>query len=63
MSWRRFCVLLRCLSPQSATVTKLQADRRAFEGRNPNRRREPTVEVKDPKTAQRAFELAFKPPS
>lgn len=63
MSWRRFCVLLRCLSPGSSTIAKLQADRSAFEGANPNRRREPTVTVKDPVTAQRAFELAFKPPS
>lgn len=27
MSWRRFQVLIRCLSPQSATVTKLQGER------------------------------------
>jgi hypothetical protein len=26
MSWRRFQVLLRCLSPQSHTVTRLQSD-------------------------------------
>ena len=27
MSWRRFCVMVRCLSPNSATVTHINSHR------------------------------------
>lgn len=53
MSWRRFSVLLRGLSPNSATVVKLSA------GREFGKKRDAVHEVSGTKAAQAAFESIF----
>lgn len=53
MSWRRFSVLLRGLSPNSATVAKLSA------GHEFGKKREPVHEVTGARAAQSAFESIF----
>lgn len=58
MSWRRFDVLVRGLSPHSATINQLAA--RRFIGGKGKRGR--VNEVTDPKAAQRTFEALFRPP-
>lgn len=47
-------VLLRCLSPQSATINKLNA------GEYIGGKRSDVVEVTSPKAAEQAFQAAFK---
>lgn len=54
MSWRRFVVLLRCLSPNSATVSRLQSTE--FIGQA----REGTVSVEGPEATDRALDLLYK---
>lgn len=54
MSWRRFLVLLRGLSPNSATVTHRIISR---VGRRPG-----VNTPRGPEAVQRAFEALFKPP-
>jgi len=57
LSWRRFMVLVRGLSPNSATVTKVQEHRRKFSGTD-------QVNVmRTPEEAQAAFERLFAPPA
>lgn len=56
MTWRRFMVLIRGLSPNSATVTALRAS--VYMGRKP----EEVIEITDPKQAERAFTVLFGPP-
>jgi hypothetical protein len=53
MSWRKFQVLLRCLSNDSATVSKINAGQ--YIGAN----REKTVTVTSPKAAEAAFQAKF----
>ncbi|CAN5751042.1 hypothetical protein BH23CHL7_BH23CHL7_17350 [soil metagenome] len=55
MSWRRFLVLLRGLSPNSATVTAHA--QRSYIGK----KREPVLEINDRAAAQAWFEATFKP--
>lgn len=57
MTWRRFNVLLRCLSPNSATVFHLTAEREM--GKSTSK----VNVVAGAKAAQRAFEALFKPRS
>lgn len=57
MSWRRFLVLLKCLSPSSATIAHLTAER--FLGQRDTHK---INVVAGAKAAQRAFEALFKPP-
>jgi hypothetical protein len=57
MSWRRFQVLVKGLSPTSATVSRLNADRYIGASKGPR-----AHVVATPKAAQTAFEAAFKPP-
>lgn len=54
MSWRRFMVLVRCLSQQSATIQKLQS--KEFIGG----KRNDVIEVTSPKAAEQAFQAAFR---
>lgn len=56
MTWRRFMVLVRGLSPNSATVTHLNA--RQYIGK----RQSNVVEIKTPEAAERAFAALFGPP-
>ena len=58
MSWRRFLILIKGLSPNSATVTSLNADR--YIG---SKNGERVNTVAGPKAAQAAFEAAFGPSS
>lgn len=53
MTWRRFGVLLRGLSPHSATVAKLTS------GREFGRKREAVSEVRGARAAQAAFDSIF----
>jgi hypothetical protein len=53
MTWRRFQVLLRCLSSASHTVTQLQSENYI------GRRNEPVL-VTGAANVDRAFEAAFK---
>jgi len=53
MTWRKFRVLLRCLSPQSATITRLNADK--YIG---SRGHAPAT-VNTPEAAEAAFKAAF----
>ena len=55
MSWRRFSVLVRCLSPGSATVARVTADN--FIGSTGER----VNTVEGPKAAEAAFGALFKP--
>lgn len=57
MSWRRFHVLVKGLSPQSATVTRISSSQYIGGSRN----REPVNEVVGPKAAQQAFDALFRP--
>lgn len=57
MSWRRFLVLIRGLSPNSATVTRMRADE--YIGSS---RKEAVQEVVGPKAAEAAFNRIFPPP-
>lgn len=54
MSWRRFMTLIRGLSPNSATASKLAA--RRYMGKAN------VVEVRTPEAAERAFTALFGPP-
>lgn len=54
MTWRRFQVLVRCLSPHSATIAKLQSGQYFGQGRGA------AVTVESPKAAEAAFQAAFK---
>lgn len=54
MTWRRFLVLVRGLSPQSALVTAMDAKVRF--GKRPD-----AVQTVSGAAAQRAFEAAFAP--
>lgn len=54
MSWRRFLVLLRCLSPNSATVTRIQGDRYL------GRKGEKENTVVGAKATEQAFQSMFK---
>jgi len=56
MTWRRFIVLLRGLSPQSATVTAVNS-RIQF-----GDRREEVNYVEDPKLIDSTFRTLFGPP-
>lgn len=56
MTWRRFHVLIKCLSPQSATVSRIQSTR--FIGGKPREKVQAPVGTKE---AQRAFESIFGP--
>jgi hypothetical protein len=56
LSWRRFIVLLRGLSPASATVAAHAA------GRYIGKSREQVREINDRAAAQAWFEATFKPP-
>lgn len=57
MSWRRFSLLVRCLSPNSATINHITAG--SYIGSGPNAgQRVNTVE--GPVAAQAAFEALFK---
>lgn len=58
MSWRRFMVLVRGLSPNSATVTRLRAG--LYMGGRPSNER--VVAITTPKAAERAFSVIFGPP-
>ncbi len=57
MSWRRFQILVKGLSPQSATVTGLNSHHYIGGGK----RGERVNTVAGPQAAQSAFEAAFKP--
>lgn len=57
LSWRRFLVLVRGLSPNSATVAKLSARRYMGGGH-----KEQVVEVTTPEAASRVFAALFGPP-
>lgn len=57
MSWRRFQVLVKGLSPTSATVAKLNSHHQIGGGK----RGERVNSVVGPKAAQAAFDAAFKP--
>lgn len=57
MTWRRFQVLLRCLSPQSATLTRMQSKQYIGGGKG-----EKTVSLDNPKAAEAAFMAAFATP-
>lgn len=52
MSWRRFGVLLRCLGPNSALVTRIHS-KGGFQGRDP------VVALQTPEQAQAAFVSMF----
>lgn len=52
MTWRKFRVLLRCLSPQSATITRLNADKYIGSKAQTNL-------VATPEAAEAAFQAAF----
>lgn len=56
MTWRRFMVLVRGLSPNSATVAKLSAKR--YMGK-----RDDVVALQTPEAAERAFTALFGPPA
>lgn len=56
MTWRRFHVLIKCLSPNSATVTRIHANR--YIGGKP---REKVNTIVGPKAAQQAFDTLFRP--
>jgi len=58
MTWRRFQVLLRCLSPQSATLTRMQSKQYIGSGR----KGEAVKTIEDPKAAEAAFMAAFATP-
>jgi hypothetical protein len=60
ISWRRFAVLFRCLSPNSATVTRVSSSQYMSDGTG---RRQKVSTVTGPKAAQRAFDMLFKPPA
>lgn len=53
MSWRRFMVMVRCLSQQSATVHRLQSTEFLGQKQQPNL-------VETPKAAEHAFQALFK---
>ena len=55
MTWRRFRVLLKCLSPQSATLTRMSSEK--YIGGAPHER---AHVVSGPKAAEAAFQAAFK---
>jgi hypothetical protein len=55
MSWRRFSVLVRCLSPNSATVAKLSS------GQYIGQRRQQAKAVAGKDAAERAFQSLFGP--
>ena len=57
MSWRRFQVLVKGLSPQSATVAKLNSHHQIGGGKHGGA----VSTVVGAKAAQAAFEAAFKP--
>lgn len=54
MTWRRFSVLVRCLSPGSATVARITSGQYIGGGRDR------VNTVVGPKAAQAAFESIFK---
>jgi hypothetical protein len=57
MSWRRFSLLVRCLSPNSATIAHITAGNYIGSGKNAGER----VRVIDtPKAAQSAFEAMYR---
>lgn len=53
MSWRRFMVLVRCLSQQSATIQKLNSNEFIGGKHQP-------VTVETPKQAEQTFQSLFK---
>jgi len=55
MSWRRFQVLVRCLSPGSATISRLNSS--SYIGSS---KRERVRTVAGAKAAEAAFQAAFK---
>lgn len=57
MSWRRFQILLRGLSPNSATVVRVTSGQTFGKG---DKR---VNKVEGTKATQSAFEMLFKPPS
>lgn len=54
ISWRKFMVLLRCLSPHSATINRLNSTE--FIGQNRNQ----PVTVEGKANVDRAFDMIFK---
>jgi len=59
MSWRRFIVLVRCLSPNSATISHLTSGQYIGSGKYRER-----VNVVEGKAAtQAAIEALYKPPT
>ncbi len=57
MSWRRFQVLVRCLSPGSATVAKINAGKYIGAGRDAHRA---DNTVTGTKAAEATFQALFK---
>jgi hypothetical protein len=58
MSWRRFAVLVRCLSPASATVAKISSGQYIGSGSAAHGR---AKTVAGPAAAEAAFQAQFKP--
>lgn len=56
MTWRRFSVLVRCLSPGSATIAKLTSGQYIGSGKN----RERANVVTGKKAAEAAFQSLFR---